>query len=75
MLHLISMNQPLEFVPDVKIILLASYYCREYSENICEQCFDAHKKVKLTKKTYFGSFSNVKTKTKKNTNHKTINMK
>ena len=42
MLHLISMNQPLEFVP-------ASYYCIECSENICEQCFDAHEKVKLTK--------------------------
>ena len=30
--------------------LLASYYCIQFSENICEQCFDAHKKVKLTKK-------------------------
>ena len=29
--------------------LLASYYWIECSENICEQCFDAHKKVKLTK--------------------------
>ena len=31
---------------------LASYYCIEYNENICEQCYDA---------PYFESFSNVKT--------------
>ena len=29
--------------------LSASYYCIKCSENICEHCFDAHKKVKLTK--------------------------
>ena len=29
--------------------LLASYYWIECSENICEQCFEALKKVKLTK--------------------------
>ena len=29
--------------------LLASYHCIECSQNICEQCFDAHKKVKITR--------------------------
>ena len=27
---------------------LASYYCEQCSENLCEKCFDAHKIVKLT---------------------------
>ena len=44
--YVISMNQPLEFVPAVKMIL-ASYYCIEYSK-----LFDAHKKVKAKKKVF-----------------------
>ena len=28
---------------------LASYYCEQCSDNLCEKCFDAHKKVKLTR--------------------------
>ena len=60
------MNQPLECEND----LLASYYCIECSKNICEQCIDAHKKVKLKKKTYFVSFSYVKTVKKTNLKEK-----
>ena len=28
---------------------LASYYCEQCSDNLCEKCFDAHKKVRLTR--------------------------
>ena len=35
--------------------LLASYYCIECSENICEQCFD-----EIIKKTYFSNVKSVR---------------
>ena len=42
--------------------LLASYYCIECSENIWEECFDAHEKNEINKKkTCFEFFSNVNT--------------